>query len=158
MSRIISDYLPEPLCALLDGDDLAGKEGETFLLLTVDEAGWPHVALLSVGEVVARSPRELRLALWPGTGTGANLARGGRATLAAFHAGSAYYATLRADRLADLDTPHGPFAHFRATVREVRADTVDYADLLAGIQFRLKDQAGSIRRWREVVDALRAAP
>ena len=53
MTRTTGDRLPEPLLRMLDGDDPAGGIGFTIELLTVDEAGWPRAALLSVGEVVA---------------------------------------------------------------------------------------------------------
>jgi len=41
------------------------RENDTVQLLTVDESGWPRVALLSAGEVLATGPRAIALALWP---------------------------------------------------------------------------------------------
>src|SRR5437899_12104914 len=116
--------LPQALVRLLDGTDLEAKIGETFLLLTVDAVGFPHVALLSVGEVVAVSERELRLALWPGTNSGKNLARDGQATLAVFREGAAYYVKFRARRLGDLPAANGVLAVFGGRVESAREDRV----------------------------------
>src|SRR5438132_6053579 len=104
--------LPAALVRLLDGRDLEAKIGETFLLLTVDAAGFPHVALLSAGEVVAVAAGELRLALWPGTNSGKNLARDGRATLAVFWEGAAYYVKFRGKPLGALPAAEGALAAF----------------------------------------------
>ena len=79
MSETLPPVLPETLHRLLDGSDLDGKVGETMELLTVGPEGWPHVALLSAGEVLAATPEEIRLALWPSSQTTANLRRTGQA-------------------------------------------------------------------------------
>lgn len=148
------DVLPEALAQLLDGEDLERKEGETLLLLTMSEGGWPHVALLSVGEVWAPDPREVRLALWPGTRTTANLARTRQATLATFVEGTAYYVELDAQPAADLKADGRRLARFHCAVRSVRADVVGYAELLSGVRFRLKDREHVVR-WRATIAALR---
>jgi hypothetical protein len=81
MTRSLGDQLPDSLRQLLDGSDLASREGLTFLLLTTDDAGWPHLAMLSVGEVVAMDDRTLRAGLWLHSSTSKNLTRAGRAML-----------------------------------------------------------------------------
>lgn len=151
----MSGELPDPLLDLLSGDDLERKEGETLLLLTVADEGWPRVALLSVGEVLAISSRELRLALYPASTTTANLTRVGRATLAAFAGGAAYYVELDARRLDDLHGPHAVLARFTGEVRSVRKDLVGYAELVSWVRFRLVDRDRVLRRWRETVSSLR---
>src|SRR5258708_7689403 len=98
--------MPEAVLRALDGHDLPGHVGLTFPLLTVDASGWPHVALLSAGEVLAVGESELRLALWPGSETTANLTRDGRGTLMVIAGAAAFYLELEArpappaDRLA----------------------------------------------------------
>ena len=151
----MSGELPDPLLDLLSGDDLERKEGETLLLLTVADEGWPRVALLSVGEVLAISSRELHLALYPASTTTANLTRVGRATIAAFAGGAVYYVELAARRLDDLRGPHAVLARFTAEVRSVRTDLVGYAELVSWVRFRLVDRDRVLRRWRETVMALR---
>jgi len=65
MPRSLGSTLPADLAAALDGSRLADQVGDTYLLLTMSEAGWPHVAMLSAGEVLAVDDAELRLALRP---------------------------------------------------------------------------------------------
>lgn len=151
MTKDAGAELPVPLREVLDGRDLERKEGETFLLLTIGEDGYPRVALLSVGEVYAPSAREVRLALWPRSTTTTNLGRTGRATLAWIQAGPAHYVELDATRRGDA----GPFARFDATVRSARTDVVGYADLTSGVRFRLKDRAEVLARWRQTIETLR---
>src|SRR4051794_458114 len=102
LTRSLGNQLPERLQHLLDGTDLAQREGLTFLLLTTDEAGWPQVAMLSVGEIVAMTASTLRAALWLHSSTSRNLARAGRATLVVVDSGSGYYLRAQAHRGTDL--------------------------------------------------------
>ena len=158
MSRSIGQELPVDLVGLLAGHDLAQREGLTLLLVTTAPDGWPHVAMLSAGEVVATGPRELRLALWPGSGTTANLAHSGRSLLMLVTAAAAYYIRLAARRGGDIALSRGPRAFFVATVEEILEDVVSYADLTSGIGFRLKDPGPVLTAWAEAVTALRSAP
>lgn len=155
MTKVITDHLPASLTELFNGEALESKEGETFVLVTVNEGGWPQVALLSVGEVFASSPREIRLALWPGSITTRNLRRSGRATLAAVWRGTAYYVELDAKPRERTPAEGDPLAHFSAGIHRVLADTVDYADLTTGIRFVLKDKAGVVERWEKAIRTLR---
>ena len=153
MSETLPPVLPDTLQRLLDGSQLEGKVGETLELITVDPDGWPHVALLSVGEVLAVTPTELRLALWPSSQTTANLHRTGRATMTSIQEAGAYYARLEA---APLSTALG-LATFRCHLLTLLVDRVDYADLTHGIRFALRDRAAAVARWEDVIGGLRAA-
>lgn len=154
MTKVATDQLPDNLTELLNGEALESKEGETFILLTLSDDGWPHVALLSVGEVFAASPREIRLALWPGTTTTGNLRRNGRATLLTVRQATAYSIELEAPALAGSSAAEGSLARFSARVRRVLADTVDYAHLTTGIRFVLKDRV-HVRSWEQTLQTLR---
>lgn len=154
MSRTL-DAFPPALLSLLDGEHLEGKIGETLLLLTVTEEGFPHTALLSVGEVYAPTPGELRLALWRTSRSTANLARTGRATLVAFVPPAAYYVELEATARPDIAMPEGTFARFTARPRTILEDVVGYAELQSGVRFRLPKEEKVLARWRAQVRALR---
>src|SRR5437879_1823536 len=65
-AKSIGRALPDVVRELLDGRDPAGRVGFTILLLTTSGEGWPQVAMLSVGEVLAVDERRVRLALWAG--------------------------------------------------------------------------------------------
>src|SRR5579884_450685 len=128
--RSLGNQLPSNLLSLFDGSDLAGRLGHTFLLLTTDAEGWPHLAMLSVGEVLAADPHTLQAALWTSSSATANLAREGRALLALVEGNAAYYLRVRAQRQPDIDLgPSGPRAHFRLDIDDVREDAVGYATL-----------------------------
>jgi hypothetical protein len=158
MSRSIGKALPVNLMDLLAGHDLARREGLTLLLVTTALDGWPHVAMLSAGEVLATGPGEVRLALWPGGGTTGNLAHSGRSLLMIVAGAASYYVRLAARRGGDLSLGHGPRSFFIATVEEVLEDVVGYAEITSGIGFRLKEPALVLAAWTEAVAAMRSAP
>jgi hypothetical protein len=158
MSRSIGDQLPDSLRQLLDGSDLAGREGLTFLLITTDEGGWPQMAMLSVGELVAIDARTLRAGLWLHSSSSKNLSRTGLGMLTLVADGNGYYVRLAAQRGADLDLgAEGRLAYFVMHVEDVQEDSTDYATLTSGVTFRLKQPEQVVPRWQRTVDALRAA-
>lgn len=158
VTRSLGNQLPDNLRALLDGSDLAQREGLTFQLLTTDEADWPQVALLSVGELVAVDSRSIRAGLWLHSGTSKNLTRSGRATLVAIADGNGYYVRVAARRGPELDLgAEGRLAFFVLDVQDVQEDSADYAKLTSGVIFKLVDPASVVPRWQHTVDALRAA-
>jgi hypothetical protein len=158
MSRSIGNALPGNLTDLLGGHDVALREGLTLLLVTTALDGWPHVAMLSAGEVLATDAREVRLALWPGSGTTANLAHSARSLLMIVAGNASYYVRLAARRGGDLSLSHGPRAFFVAVVEDVLEDVVGYAEITSGIEFRLKEPAAVLAAWTEAVAAMRSAP
>lgn len=155
MTRRLGDAIPEALLGLLDGRDPEHRVGPTFLLITVADEGWPHVAMLSVGEVLATDERHVRLALWPDSRTTANLAARGQATLLVVQA-AAFHLRLRAARGPDLLVGGRPLAYFAAAVDEVLVDEVPYATIRSAIEFALHDPASVLPAWRETIAALRA--
>ncbi len=157
MSRSLGSALPAELVTLIDGRDPRRREGLTFLLVTVSEGAWPHVALLSVGEVLATSERELRLALWTGTTTTTNLGGAGRATLMLVHGRATYYVRLAVRRQPDLFLAHAKRAFFVASVEEVLEDVVSYAEITSGVSFRLTEPEQTVPLWEETIAAMRAA-
>jgi hypothetical protein len=158
MTRSLGSQLPDPLRQLLDGSDVAGREGFTFLLITTDEREWPHVAMLSVGELIAVDAGTLRVGLWLHSATTRNLERRGRGVLALVVDGSSYYVRLSGARGADLDLgSEGRLAYFVLHIEDVLEDAADYATLTSGVTFRLKQPEQVVPRWQHTVAALRAA-
>src|SRR5919206_4820403 len=118
MPTSLGARLPEKLQGLFAGTDLAGGIGETFLLLTVGEDGWPHMAMLSVGELLAADAGTLRAALWLHSTATRNLTREGRGLLALVHDGAGYYLRCQARRGPDLDLgDDGRLADFELSVQ-----------------------------------------
>ena len=157
MSRQLEPEVPTPLAALLESNDLRGADGFTMLLMTMTPDGWPHLAMLSVGEVVANRGNRLRMALWPASTAARNLTPAGRATLAAVVDQTSYSVRLKIRRTGEVATPlAGKLARFDAGVEAATADEAPYAVLEAGVRFRLKDPAATQARWAELRTALRA--
>jgi len=158
VTRSLGNRLPDNVRQLLDGADLAHREGLTFLLLTNDEDNWPQVAMLSVGEVVAVAPDLLHIGLWLHSGTSKNLTRSGQATLVVIAEGNGYYVRVSASRGTDLDLGlEGRLAYFVLRIADVQEDSADYAKLTSGVTFKLKSPEQVVPRWQHTVDALKAA-
>lgn len=125
MSILIGRELDAELLRRLSGEDLQAVSNQVIQIVTVDDAGWPHPALLSYFEVVARDPRDVRLATYSGSTTTANLRRNGRLTLIVIDERVVYYIKGRAAELAPSMTCAPELSRLHATVERVLADLPD---------------------------------
>lgn len=147
--------LPDELYELLDGRELITKQHEAMMLMTVTEEGWPHTAMISVGEIVALDRGQVRLAMWNGTATTRNMIRSGKATLVLVYSGKAYYVKLALRLLPVLPAAKHPRERFEADILSVRADVAAYADIRSGIQVDFKEPEAVLTRWYETLAELR---
>ncbi|GAA4716399.1 pyridoxamine 5'-phosphate oxidase family protein [Brevibacillus fulvus] len=147
--------IDQELFELLDGNDLGKKQHEAMMLVTMTEEGWPHPAMLSVGEILAVNRTNLRLSLWPATTSVQNIRRTGQATLVAVYKGKAHYVRLSLQELPPLSFSKHPRERFAATVNWVKTDIAKYASLTSGIQIALHDPDSVIHRWQETLSELR---
>jgi len=145
------NQLPPPLIEFFNGKNVSDKQHEAILLLSVDEEQWPHVAMISVGEIVAINESELRLSLWPNTVTSTNLNRTGQATIVVFLEAVAYYVKLSVQEQSISDARHERQG-FVATVASIRADVAKYADIISGVRIQLKEPEPVIQRWTETIE------
>jgi hypothetical protein len=146
--------LPDELVRALGEEMLDHPDQAAYLLVTTDEDGAPRISMVSVGELLVRDERTLRLALWPGTRTARNLGRGGGALLGAVAPGSVIY--VRADPVR-LEVPEAAGLEcFELTVTSVQADAHAGMPVTSGITFRAdrpdhETVVGAWRRQREVL-------
>src|SRR3954471_21254505 len=110
MARSIGNEIPPSILTLLSDDTFADWVGVndnwlTILVLSGTHDAWPHLAMVSLGEIVAVNARALRLALWPNSTAATNVWREQRTTLALIHNGAAYSIRCAARRGADLLLP-----------------------------------------------------
>ena len=157
MPRSLGSAIPADLAAALDGRRLEDRVGDAYLLLTTSAAGWPHVAMLSAGEVLAVNESELRLGLWPGTRSTENLGRSGQGVLMAVRPPATYYVRMRVTALAEAPVEDRRLAVFAARVEDVLEDVVDYARVTQGIRFDLADPSRVLAHWAAALAALRGA-
>ncbi|WP_258000503.1 pyridoxamine 5'-phosphate oxidase family protein [Bacillus sp. Marseille-P3661] len=150
--------ISQELFQLLNGNNIERKQHEAMMLLTVSEDFWPHAAMISVGEVVALTHSEFRLAIWPNTNTANNMIRTGQATLVIVYNAKAYYIRLSLQRLPELIINNISLERFAAHIVSLREDVAKYADILSGIQINLKDPETVIKRWEETTMALLVGP
>jgi hypothetical protein len=156
MAHSIGNRIPDVIRPLFAGDDLEAHGGLTYLFLTCADGGWPHLAMLSVGEVLAVDARELRVALWRGSTASVNLAQTGKATLALIHEGVSYGLRCSARQGPDLPIENGRLAYFELRIEDVLEDVAPYAVLTSGVTFRLKEPDDVFPRWKGAIAAMRA--
>lgn len=149
------DLLPDELVRALDDTALADAEQPAFVLVTGDEDGAPRISMVSAGELLVRDERTLRVALWRGTRSAANLARGGIALIGAVSPGSVIYVRVRPDRL--VVTEAAELECFQLTVTEVRADVHVGMPVASGITFRAEAHDQAVTDWRRQRRLLAAA-
>lgn len=147
--------VPSDVARYLNGADLLSKS-QALRLTTVDDAGWPHAALLSAGDAVALDNGRLRFALYPQSATTANLTRDGRLTVSLAVDGGLCELRLRANPLMHTSADV-PLAFFEAEVETVRHHQAPYADLDHGVTFTLHDPQAVLARWIRQIAALRSA-
>ena len=126
MSHPVGSALPALRAAQL-GPSAAPDRTLVLQLCTVDERGFPHLALLGAWEVVAWDASTLRLAVGARSGTAANLRRSGLATLVIIDAHGAHYVKLRAREVAPAMRDAAWNARFDARVELELADAADPA-------------------------------
>jgi len=155
MSTLIGDELPAEVLAALDGLQLEHKIGPAYLLLTADEDGTPRPCMLSAGETLAIDERRLRFALWDGTRTTANAARGGRVVFCYVAPRIVLYVrgAIRA-----LDTPtEAGLRCFELEVDSVESDDHAGMPVTSGISFAVErgDPADVVEAWDRQLALLR---
>ncbi|WP_084356979.1 hypothetical protein [Mycolicibacterium wolinskyi] len=146
--------LPQPVADLVNGSDLDHKLGHTLQLVTVDDAGWPRLSLLSVGEVLAGPGDDIRLALHTGSRTTAALTHSGKALITVVLGPTHYKIHLALTRMNPDGA--GPLAFFSGSVVHVDEDRVRYAELTSGITYRLNEPDDVLARWTRQIDDLRS--
>lgn len=159
MSKRLEPVLPDRLAPILDGTIQEMHRGKVFLLISVDERGYPYVAMMSLLELVVADRQNLRLAPWSSSTTTANMRRNGKVTLIAVDTEMAYYIQGTATELA-AELPGFPgMAKLNIRIDAVLEDmALDYegaARVSTGIRFENPDMdAAYIERARRVLQAL----
>jgi hypothetical protein len=160
MSKRLEPILPDSLFSLLNGERLEQHLNKALLLITLDGAGWPRAAMLSLLEVVALDRSNVRMATWNDSTTTANLRRNGKVALLVVDESMAYYIQGTAIELSrDLEGFPG-MAKVNLRIDSILEDAaLDYegaARVTTGIRFENPSMdAAYIERGRHVLAALK---
>lgn len=159
MARLIAEELPDDLYRRLSGQDLQGYAEKVLLICSVDDEGWPHPAMLSYFEVVARDRRNVRLATYSDSRTTANMRRTGKLTISLIDERVAYYIKGSVQELSRQMrcTPYN--SKLNLQVEQVLADQVDEtlepgAYIASGVVYKDPNRATAQARAKDVLREL----
>lgn len=135
MSQLLGKKLTEELFDRLKGEDVASKMGKVIVLVTVDDQGWAHPAMLSYYEVVAKDRSRIDLAIGKTSTTAKNLRRAGKITLLITDSGMNYY--LKGSAREIKESMEGvPFMSlFRVQTEQILEDQEPDAAITSGVTF-----------------------
>lgn len=143
--------VPVDVRTLFEGADLEARFGLAYELVTVDEDGWPRIAMLSHGEIVT-TPDSVRFVLWSGSTTGKNLAAGRPALLSVVGDGLVCYLSGRALSLRSTSE----FDSFEMSVARVRMDAHEGFSVRSPITFGIEggNRGDALSEWRRQLEVL----
>jgi hypothetical protein len=140
MSQLLGKELTPELLARLNGSAVETYEGKIIPIFTNDENGWPHPALLSYYEIVARDRSSLDMALWKTSSTANNLRRTGKITLMITDVATNYYLKGSVRELQYEMTGAAPVSRFRMAIDQVIEDQEPNAEITTGPTYRRMTQ------------------
>lgn len=136
MSKVLGKELTAPLLERLSGAQIETHEGKIIPIFTLDEEGWPHPALLSYYEIVAKDALTLETAVWKNSSTAVNLRRAGKVTLMITDHGVNYYLKGRVSELEYEMTGAAAVSRFRITLEQVIEDQEANAEITTGLIYK----------------------
>lgn len=148
--------VPDPLRAVLREDlrALMAEPLPVISLLTVLQTGWPHIAYLGPGELLALDDQQLGLAVWDGSRSTSAAVQTGRATLQTILAGTPTLLRCRIEDRGVIEVEDRPLRALLATVVDAATDVVPYATLTTATTFEPRDPAAALARWQATRRAL----
>ncbi len=135
MSQLLGKGLSEELFNHLNGEDMATRVGKAIVIVTVDEQGWAHPAMLSYHEVVAKDRSSVDLAVGKTSTTASNLRRTGKITLLVTDKGMNYYLKGIAQELKKSMAGVPFMSLFRVALEQLLEDQEPDAAIMNGVTF-----------------------
>ncbi len=144
MSRLIGKELTKLLLDRLNGQNVTPHESKIIPIFTLDDLGWPHPALLSYFEVVAKNSSTVDLALWKDSSTANNLRRLGKVTLMITDKGLNYYLKGSVKELEAEMAGAPQVSRFRIATEQLLEDQEPNAEITSGLTYsRLTKREGT---------------
>ena len=146
MSQVLGTKLTEELFHRLKGDAMASKTDKAIVVVTVDEAGWAHPAMLSYYEVVAKDRSTIDLAIGKTSTTAKNLRRTGKITLLITDSDMNYYVKGTGRELRESMEGVPFMSLFRVAVERLLEDLEPDSVITSGVTFQRpeKKEVGEI--------------
>jgi hypothetical protein len=135
MSRILGNELTEALMKRLSGAAVASHEGKIIPIFTLDAEGWPHPALLSYYEVVAKNPSTLEMAIWKDSSTANNLRRIGKLSLMIADNGVNFYIKGSVKELEKELNGAPQVSRFQISIEQLLEDQEPNAQITSGMTY-----------------------
>lgn len=157
MSQLIGNELNSDLFDRLKGEDIGSKAGRAIVIVTVDEVGWAHPAMLSYHEIVAKNPRRIDLAIGKTSSTAKNLRRTGKITLLVTDNGINYYLKGTAKELQESMAGVPFMSLFRLELEEVLEDQEPDAVITSGVTFSRPKKREVTQIVEKIFDGVRRA-
>lgn len=158
MSRLIGNAITKELVERLSGNRVTTFEGRIIPIFTLDEKGWPHPALLSYYEIVARNATTLDVALWKDSSTAKNLRTSAKITIMITDRDINYYLKGTARELQYEMTGAPQVSRFSVTVEEVLEDQEPNAQITSGLTYARQSSRGAEDFATKVLGILREEP
>ncbi len=158
MSKLLGKVITEELLGRLSGKDIGSKEGKALIIVTVDDQGWAHPAVLSYYEIVAKSEDRIDIAVGKTSTTGKNLRRTGKITLLVTDAGVNYY--VKGDARETRESLGAvPFMSlFRVEVAQLLEDQEPGSPITSGLTFIRPEKTEFSEVSEKVFQAVREEP
>ena len=135
MSQLLGKELTEELFERLKGEDIASKMGKAIVVVTVDEQGWAHPAMLSYYEVVAKGRSRIDLAIGKTSTTAKNLRRTGKISILLTDHGMNYYVKGQAQEIRESIEGVSFMSLFSVKVEQLLEDQEPDALITSGVTF-----------------------
>jgi flavin reductase (DIM6/NTAB) family NADH-FMN oxidoreductase RutF len=159
LAHFLSNELPDDLYRRLEGNDLEACAEKVILICSVDAHGWPHPAMLSYFEVIAKDRRNIRLAAYKNSRTTENMRRNGKLTVLIIDERAAYYIKGHVEELEEAMNCSPQNSKLNLRVEQVLADEADQqseagAYVVGGITYKSPHLAAERQKAKEVLAEL----
>jgi hypothetical protein len=155
---LIGKELTQELFERLKGEDVASAMGKAITVVTADDQGWPHPAMLSYYEVVAKGRSRIDLAIGKSSTTARNLRRRGKITILITDRGINYYLKGSAREIRESMEEVPFMSLFRVEMEQLLEDQEPDAIITSGVTFQRPQKKGAGEIVEKIFQGVRREP
>jgi hypothetical protein len=159
MAKLIGNELPNDLYNRLSGNNLEMYAEKVIPAVTVDANSWPHPAMLTYLEVVAKDRRNIRLAPYKNSNTTNNMRRNGKLTMLIIDERIIYYIKGSVEEIKNEMTCSPHISKLNMRVEQVLTDQTDEqieagVYVVSGVTYKNPNMATELLKAKEVLKEL----